>query len=74
MDKKQIVEILKAEGVVIAEDMALQTVRGAIALIRALTPQLSMGFSVAINAFLGAYEKQIYTLIDKIDGKDNPNY
>lgn len=74
MDSKEITEVLKTEGLDVAEDMALAATKAALKLLRALMPKVSAGFGLAFNLFLDAYEPQILALIDKIDGIDDPNY
>jgi len=69
MDKKQIVSIVKDQGIDLGEDMAVAAVKSAIGLIKVIVPQLSKGAGTMVNLFLGAYEDDIYRLLDKIDGK-----
>lgn len=69
MDKKEIVGILKTEGLDVAEDMAVVAVRSAIAILRVVMPKLSNGFGLAFNLLLDAYEPRILDLLDQIDGK-----
>lgn len=69
MDKKEIVGILKTEGLDVAEDMAVVAVRSAIAILRVMMPKLSNGFGLAFNLLLDAYEPRILDLLDQIDGK-----
>lgn len=69
MDKKQIVGLVKDEGLDLAEDMAIAGVRGALKIIRVIVPQLSRGAGTMVNLFFDAYEDEIIKLLDKIDGK-----
>lgn len=69
MDKKEITDLLKTDGMDVAEDMAEAAARGAIRLLRVLVPNVSVGFGFAFNMFMDGYEEQIFELIDKIDGK-----
>lgn len=69
MDKKEITDLLKTDGMDVAEDMAEAAARGAIRLLRVLVPKVSVGFGFAFNMFMDGYEEQIFELIDKIDGK-----
>lgn len=69
MDKKEITDLLKTDGMDVAEDMAEAAARGAIRLMRVLVPKVSVGFGFAFNMFMDGYEEQIFELIDKIDGK-----
>lgn len=70
MDKKQIVGLVKNQGIDLGEDMAIAAVKTAIELIKVIVPQLSRGAGTMLNLFLGAYEDDIYKLLDKIDGKE----
>lgn len=70
MDKKQIVGLVKDQGIDLGEDMAIAAVKTAIELIKVIVPQLSRGAGTMLNLFLGAYEEDIYKLLDKIDGKE----
>lgn len=70
MDKKQIVGLVKDQGIDLGEDMAIAAVKTAIELIKVIVPQLSRGAGTMLNLFLGAYEDDIYKLLDKIDGKE----
>lgn len=69
MNKAEITELLKTDGLDVAEDMAEAAARGAIRLLRVLVPKVSVGFGFAFNMFMDGYEEQIFELIDKIDGK-----
>lgn len=74
MQKKEIVTILKTEGLDVAEDTAVVATRAAIKLLRTIVPKLSTGFGLALNLFLDAYEPKIFEMIDKIDGEDDQSY
>jgi hypothetical protein len=72
--KKEITDVLKKEGLTIAEETAVTAVKGAIGVLRVMLPKVSTGFGLAFNMFMDVYEKKIYELIDKIDGVDSPEY
>lgn len=72
--KKEILETLKVEGLDIAEDMAVMAVRGAFALIKVLAPKISATGGAMAIAMIAVLEPKILSLIDEIDGKDNPDY
>lgn len=74
MDKKAVTDILKSEGLEVAEELAVTSVRAAIKLLSELLPKLSNGFGTAFVLFMKAYEPELMKLLDKIDGKDNPAY
>lgn len=69
MNKKEIVTLLKNDGIDLGEDMAIVAVRAAINIVRVIVPKLSRGAGTMLNLFLNAYEDDIYKLLDKIDGK-----
>lgn len=70
MDKKEVVELLKDEGLEVAEDLAVTAVKAAITLLRSVLPKLSSGFGLAFNLLMDAYEARIIELLDVIDGKE----
>lgn len=74
MDKTEIVEILKEEGLEVSEELAVSAVRGAFRIIQALLPKLNPVVAIVVNPLLSQLEPMILDLIDKIDGKDNPGY
>lgn len=69
MDKKEITDVLKKEGLDVAEDMAEAATRAAIKLLREILPKVSKGFGFAFGMFIDAYEPAIFEMIDRIDGK-----
>lgn len=69
MDKKEIADVLKTEGLDVAEDMAEAATRAAIKLLREILPKVSEGFGFAFAMFIDAYEPAIFEMIDRIDGK-----
>ena len=69
MNQTDIIEILKEDGIDIAEELAMSAAKAAIKLLRLLVPKVSVGFGVAFNFFMDAYEPQIYKMLDKIDGE-----
>lgn len=69
MDKKEVIDVLKTEGLDVAEDMAAAAAKAAISLLRVLLPKVSNGFGLAFNLFMDAYEPRLFDLIDKIDGE-----
>lgn len=71
MDKKEIVGILKSEGLEIAEETAMAATKAALKLIREITPKFSSGGGFIINAFLDKYEERILAAIDKLDGEQD---
>lgn len=69
MDKKEVIDVLKTEGLDVAEEMAAAAAKAAISLLRVLLPKVSNGFGLAFNLFMDAYEPRLFDLIDKIDGE-----
>lgn len=74
MDKKEIVKVLKDEGLDIAEDMAVQAVKGAFQLIKSMLPKVNPMMAIVITPMLNTLEPVLLDVIDKIDGEDNPDY
>lgn len=74
MNKTEVIEVLKTEGLDVAEDMAVTAVKSAVALLKVLIPKLSTGFGMAFNFFIDAYLPEILKMLDKIDGEDDPEY
>lgn len=72
--KKEVMDVLKSEGLTAAEETAVTAVRAAIKLLRLMLPKVSVGFGLAFGMFMDVYESKIYGLIDKIDGIDSPDY
>lgn len=74
MDQKEIVEILKDEGLDIAEEMAVQAVKGAIKLIKQMLPKINPVVNMLLAPMLDQLEPVLLGIIDKIDGEDDPGY
>lgn len=72
--QKDVMDVLKSEGLTVAEETAVTAVRAAIKLLRLMLPKVSVGFGIAFGMFMDVYEAKIYGLIDKIDGIDSPDY
>lgn len=72
--KKEIVDILKKDGLEIAEETAVQATKAAFSLLKILLPKISNGFGSFIVPMLGYAQDEVLKLIDEIDGIDNPNY
>lgn len=74
MDKKEIVDILKGEGLDVAEEAAVMAVKAALKIIALLIPKVSNGLGAVIVPLLLYVEPLILEQIDKIDGKDSDKY
>jgi hypothetical protein len=74
MDKKEIVDVLKEEGLVVAEEMAVNAVRAAFKLIRGVASKVDPDIGFLVTTVLTYAEPKLLTLIDSIDGEDNPDY
>lgn len=74
MDQKEIVGVLKEEGLDIAEDLAVQAVRGAFRLLKAMLPKVNPVLPMVINPLLEQLEPMLLGIVDQIDGKDDPGY
>lgn len=69
MDKQEIINIAKDQGLELGEDVAVAAAKTAIELLKEILPQVSKGFGLAFNLFMQAYEFRIYEMLDAIDGK-----
>lgn len=74
MEKKEIIEVFKAEGIEVAEEMAVAAVRSAFRLIAILVPKWSKVAGLMIVPVLVYIEPFVLRMVDMIDGKDNPKY
>lgn len=74
MDKKEIVKVLKEEGLDITEEAAVAAVRGTIRLLGILLPKISNGLGAIAAPLLVYAEPLILAQIDKIDGEDDEGY
>lgn len=72
--KTEVVDVLKTEGLDIAEELAVNAVRGAIKLIKAMLPKVNPVVSIVVSPMLDTLEPILLGVIDKIDGEDDPNY
>lgn len=69
MNKQEIINIAKDQGMDLAEDMAVVAAKAALNMLRVILPKVSKGFGLAFNLFLDSYEFRIYEMLDAIDGK-----
>lgn len=74
MDSKEITDILRTQGLDVAEDLAVQSVKGALKLIRAMLPKVNPTMAMVLDPLLVALEPILLDMIDKIDGEDDPDY
>lgn len=77
MDKKtekEVLDILKNQGLDIAEATAVQAVKAAFSLMLLLVPKISKGLGQIIIPLVMYAEAEVLALVDKIDGQDNPDY
>lgn len=72
--KKEIIDILKKDGLEIAEETAVQATKAAFSLLKILLPKVSNGFGSFIVPMLGYAQDKVLELIDEIDGIDSPEY
>lgn len=69
MDEQAIVQILKDEGLDVAEELAMSAVKGAFALLRHLLPRVNTILGVVLVPMLDRLEPIIIDALDKIDGE-----
>ena len=71
MDKKKLVEILKENGLNIAEEAATTTVKGIFKSIKEIVKATPSKTDDLLIPLIAVIEPPILALIDKIDGEDN---
>lgn len=74
MNQSEIIEILKEDGLDLAEDMAVNAVKGAFRLIKAMLPKVNPVVAMIVTPLLDQLEPILLGLVDKIDGEDDPEY
>lgn len=72
--KQEIIEILNAEGLDKAEEMAVIAAKTSFKLMKILAPKINFTAGLIINTLLDTYEPRLMSMIDEIDGVDNPDY
>lgn len=72
--QKEITEILKKEGLDIAEEEAVRVVNAAFEIMVLILPKVSETAGVIIGPMIMVLKPRILALLDKIDGQDNPEY
>jgi hypothetical protein len=70
MDKAELVEILKKNGLDIAEDAAVMAIKAVFKAIPEIVLATENKFDDLLIPLLGILEPQILTLADKIDGQE----
>lgn len=74
MDKKEIIDVLKSEGLHVGEEAAVMAVKAAMKIMALIVPKVSTGLGAMIIPVLAYIEPLILAQLDKIDGEDNPDY
>ena len=74
MEKSEIIDVLKEEGLDLAEDLAVNAVRGAISLIKTMLPKINSMVAILLIPLLDQLEPVLLGMLDKIDGQDDPTY
>jgi len=67
-------EILKEQGLDIAEDAAVATVKGVFKALPAILAVTENKYDDMLIPVLGLLEPQVIGILDKIDGEDDPEY
>lgn len=70
--KKELVELLKSEGIDVAEETVALVVKTAFTVAKVVLPKAAPQVAVFAVPILGLVEPQVMALIDKIDGEDDP--
>jgi hypothetical protein len=71
---KEVIHIFKEEGLMVAEDMAVNAVKAVLRIVEMVVPKVSTGLGLAIGPLIRIYEPKILAMLDKIDGQDDPDY
>lgn len=74
MEKKEIVKVLKEEGLDIGEEAAVAAVRATFKLLGILLPKVSNGLGAIAAPLLLYAQPLILDMLDKIDGEDDEGY
>ena len=72
--KAELMEEIKAAGLATSEEALVALVQNSFDLLQIVVPKFSAGIGALVPAMRGIVESPLLGLIDKIDGKDNPNY
>lgn len=72
--RKEIVTIFKSEGLEVAEKTAVNAIRAAFKILRYIVPKKSVGLGIIIDNVVDLVEPYVLSVIDKINGKDDPAY
>lgn len=71
MTNSDIVDILKDEGLDVAEELAMSAVRGAFALLKSVLPRINPILGVILVPMLEKLEPVVLEALDNIDGEDD---
>ena len=72
--KDEILAILKEDGLVVAEEVAVDTVEKICSSLIKITKIYSAGASGVVEYLVGLIKPKVLAALDKIDGQDNPAY
>lgn len=70
----EVIDIFKQEGLMVAEDMAVNAVKAAFRILEIVVPKVSTGLGYIVIEVMKRYEPKILAMLDKIDGVDDPGY
>lgn len=71
--KDDLLDLLKAEGMEVAEDLAVDMVRKTFAILPKIAAIIPGTIDDVIINIIRALEPKVLSLCDKIDGKDDPD-
>jgi hypothetical protein len=66
--------IAKSEGLDLLEDSAVAITRAAFRIVKVAVPKVNIAVAAIVIPILELIEPKVLSLLDKIDGKDDPNY
>ncbi len=70
----EVIEIFKEQGLTVSEELAVNAVRAVFKVLMVTIPKVSVGLGIIIGPIIDRYEPMILAMLDKIDGKDSPDY
>jgi hypothetical protein len=72
--KTEITDLLKDNGLDLAEDMAVTAVKSAFKILLVIVPKVSTGLGAIIGPMIELIEPKVLAMLDAIDGKDDEGY
>lgn len=71
--REEILELVKAEGMDATEEAVYTMTKTGFAIVKIALPKVNPLFGSILVSIITALEPKVYEIIDKLDGKDDPN-